>query len=77
MKCTMNIVWQFRQANKEIGCSLSFNSLAKYSMELRTKSNGISVFHRPSNHHGEAQRPGQPTPPFTPRDAERPWEGHN
>ena len=36
-----------------------------------------SVFRRPSNQHTEAQCPGQPTSPFTPRDAECPWEGHN
>ena len=35
------------------------------------------VFRRPSNHHAGAQRPGQPTPPFTLWDTECPWEGHN
>lgn len=48
-----------------------------FIVQNRCQSNGNSVFRRPSNHHAEAQRPGQPTPPFTPRDAERPWEGHN
>ena len=75
---------------QEIGCSASFDLHAKSAMGLRTEkssgdflfqnrcqSNGNSVFRRPSNHHAEAQRPGPPTPPFTPREVARPWEGPN
>ena len=48
-----------------------------FIVQSHRQSNGNSVFCRPFNHHSEAQRPGQPTPPFTLRDAERLWEGHN
>ncbi len=56
--------------------SNGFSSVTFY----RTKSvnqKEMQSFDRPSNHHAEARRPGQPIPPFSPRDAECPWVGHN
>ena len=67
---------------QEIGCSLSFDSLAKYAMGLKALVTfNISVnqtatqsFADPPISRNPASRPAHS--PFTPRDAQCPWEGH-
>ena len=68
---------------QEIGCSLSFDSLAKYAMGLTVLVTfNISVNQTPTQSFADppisrnpASRPAHS--PFTPRDAQCPWEGHN
>ena len=53
-----------------MGLSLnSFGDFLQYKIAVIQQE--MQSFDRPSNHHTEAQRPGQPTPPFTPRAMEK------
>ena len=60
----------FPSKYQEIGCKIC-DGIESSGNLLSFKIAGNSVFRRPSNHQTEAQCPGQPTLPFTPRDAER------
>ncbi|XDV50777.1 hypothetical protein PO909_019789 [Leuciscus waleckii] len=56
--------------------SNSFSGSDFLLYEIAVNQKEMQPFDRPSNHHTEARSPGQPTPPFTPRDTERLWAGH-